>query len=227
MSDTCSDFKFTRGERQANVKIGRGTESSNVIVFREQSCRTAVPPTDPCQADGSCTNKYKCWDHSDFTIALTTTTFSTKTGAIYDADIEVNAANNTVTLPESKRVEYDLQAIMTHEIGHFIGIAHSSDESAVMAPTYSPGSIAQRKLSADDVAAVCAIYPPKSGLVCAPEPRGGFGDEDPNATNPKACAVSSGVGSGALPVAALTIMGLGVLGAARRARRRTDLGRRS
>jgi len=163
----------------------------------------------------------------DGTLAKTSVTYNDETGEIYDADIEVNAANNTVTLPESKRVEYDLQAIMTHEIGHFIGIAHSSDDSAVMAPTYSPGSIAQRKLSADDIAAVCAIYPPKSGVVCAPEPRGGFGDEDPNPKMTKACAVSSGVGGGALPAAALTIMGLGVLAAARRARRRTDLGRRS
>src|SRR5688572_16638895 len=74
VSDTCSDFKFTRGARQAKVQIGKGTETSNAIVFREESCRTAAPQADPCQADGSCTNKFHCWDHSDFTIALTTTT---------------------------------------------------------------------------------------------------------------------------------------------------------
>lgn len=166
----------------------------------------------------------------DGTLAKTSVTYNDQTGEIYDADIEVNAANNTVTLPGSKTIEYDLQAILTHEVGHFIGIAHSSDDSAVMAPTYSPGSIAQRQLTADDIAAVCAIYPPKSGVACNPEPRGGFGDEDPNGTTTKACAVSSlpGESSGlARPAAAFAIMGLGVLAAARRARRRTGLGRRS
>ena len=46
VSDTCSDFKFTRGTRAPDVLVGRGTESSNVIVFRETSCRTAAPPND-------------------------------------------------------------------------------------------------------------------------------------------------------------------------------------
>jgi len=169
----------------------------------------------------------------DGTLAKTSVTYNDETGEIYDADIEVNAANNTITLPGSKKIEYDLQAILTHEVGHFIGIAHSSDDSAVMAPTYSPGSIAQRKLTADDIAAVCEIYPPKSGVICSPEPRGGFGDEDPNATTTKACAVSSGAASGGESgmlrgaAASLSIMGLGVLAAARRARRRMDLGGRS
>ncbi len=166
----------------------------------------------------------------DGTLAKTSVTYNDETGEIYDADIEVNAANNTVTLPGSKKIEYDLQAILTHEVGHFIGIAHSSDDAAVMAPTYSPGSIAQRQLTADDIAAVCAIYPPKSGVACNPEPRGGFGDEDPNGTTTKACAVSSLPGESrglARPAAAFAIMGLGVLAAARRARRRTGLGRRS
>jgi len=161
----------------------------------------------------------------DGTLAKTSVTYNDETGEIYDADIEVNAANNTVTLPESKKVEYDLQAILTHEVGHFIGIAHSSDDSAVMAPTYSPGSIAQRKLTPDDIAAVCEIYPPRSGLVCNPEPRGGFGDEDPNGTPTKACAVSAP--GDARGLAGFAIMGLGVLVAARRARRRIALGRRS
>ena len=48
VSDSCSDFKFTRGARQANVKVGKSSETSNVVVFRETSCRD-VAVSDPCQ----------------------------------------------------------------------------------------------------------------------------------------------------------------------------------
>jgi hypothetical protein len=167
----------------------------------------------------------------DATLAKTSVTYNDETGEIYDADIEINTANNDMTITDPpKKVEYDLQSIITHEVGHFIGIAHSSQASAVMAPTYSPGSIALRKLSPDDVEAVCTIYPPKSGVACTPEPRGGFSDSCGNAEVKKGiCSVSSApaeAGSSA-PAASFAVVGLGVLAAARRARRSHRLGRRS
>lgn len=111
----------------------------------------------------------------DGTLAKTSVTYNDETGEIYDADIEVNAANNTVTITDDpKKIEYDLQAILTHEVGHFIGIAHSPDPAAVMYASYSPGSIAQRTLTPDDVSAVCTIYPPNDGRACNTDPRGGF-----------------------------------------------------
>ena len=167
----------------------------------------------------------------DGTLAKTSVTYNDETGEIYDADIEVNAANNTVTLPGAKKVEFDLQAILTHEVGHFIGIAHSSGGSAVMAPTYASGSIAQRTLTPDDVAAVCAIYPPKSGVACVSEPRGGFSEScGAVATKKGLCSVSSPPASGhdgSGSTASLALMGLGVLTVARLARRSHGRGKRS
>ena len=162
----------------------------------------------------------------DGTLAKTSVTYNDETGEIYDADIEVNAANNTVTVSDPpKKVEFDLQAILTHEVGHFIGIAHSSDGSAVMAPTYASGSIAQRKLTKDDVAAVCTIYPPNGGRACVSEPRGGFSDSCGNAATKKGlCSVSSvpaEAEAGGGPAASLALLGLGAVAAARLARRST------
>lgn len=111
----------------------------------------------------------------DATLAKTSVTYNDETGEIYDADIEVNTANNTVTITDDPRkIQYDLQAILTHEAGHFIGIAHSADPGAVMYASYSPGSTTQRKLTPDDVKAVCAAYPPNNGVACNTVPRGGF-----------------------------------------------------
>lgn len=128
----------------------------------------------------------------DGTLAKTSVTFNEETGEIYDADIEVNAAFNEVTITDDvRKVQYDLQSILTHEVGHFIGIAHSSDQNAVMFEAYSPGSTALRALTPDDVQAVCAAYPPNDGVRCNTEPRGGYspfcGDEE---VEKSSCAVA-------------------------------------
>jgi hypothetical protein len=143
----------------------------------------------------------------DGTLAKTSVTYNDETGEIYDADIEVNTANNTVTITDDPaKVQYDLQAIMTHEVGHFIGIAHSADPSAVMFASYSPGSTAQRTLTPDDVDAVCAVYPPESNVVCNTEPRNGFSATCDDAKEKSICSVS-GVGShDANPAYGLAIM---------------------
>lgn len=129
----------------------------------------------------------------DGTLAKTSVTYNDDTGEIYDADIEVNTANNTVTITDDPaKVDYDLQAILTHEVGHFIGIAHSPNPDAVMFASYSPGSLAQRKLTDDDVEAVCAIYPSTSTAACNTTPRGGFSGscDDPEKTG--LCSVQPG-----------------------------------
>jgi hypothetical protein len=109
------------------------------------------------------------------TLAKTTVTYDNDTGEILDADIELNHAFNEFTTTDDN-VVYDLQSILTHEIGHFIGIDHSPDFYATMTPGYDQGSIELRSLETDDIDAVCAIYPPERQAICSPDPRGGLGD---------------------------------------------------
>jgi len=123
----------------------------------------------------------------DGTLAKTSVTYNDETGEIYDADIEVNSANHAISVGTGK-VYYDLQSILTHEAGHFIGIAHSGNGSAVMAPTYSEGTIGQRLLTPDDVEAVCTAYPPDNGVACNSQPRGGFSNDPGGVPRKMACA---------------------------------------
>lgn len=156
----------------------------------------------------------------DGTLAKTSVTYNDETGEILDADIEVNTANNTVTITDDPaKVEYDLQAILTHEVGHFIGVAHSPDPAAVMFASYSPGSTTQRQLHPDDIAAVCAIYPADRGVACNTEPRGGFG---PTCADPEPkgiCSIQPGGASASFGVAAI-FAGSGFLAARARRRRK-------
>ena len=94
------------------------------------------------------------------TLALTTVTFDIPTGEIYDADIEVNATEPLSAGDPVPPDRYDLQSILTHEAGHFFGLAHSHDPSAVMWPSFEVGADSLRFPSADDTAAICTVYPP-------------------------------------------------------------------
>jgi MYXO-CTERM domain-containing protein len=175
VSDKCSDFTFTRGPRIANAPVGSGTQASNVLVFREVACRDVVPPSDTCQSDGSCANKYRCWDHFDSVIGLTTVTYSTRTGVIYDADIEFNAAPHldgtsflftTIssppcpeTAPAVTCTAYDIQNTATHEIGHVLGFDHVELPSSLMAPTAPMGETSKRAIDPGTAGGFCSTYP--------------------------------------------------------------------
>jgi hypothetical protein len=129
----------------------------------------------------------------DDTLAKTTVTFDHETGAILDADIEVNYALNEFTVGDA-RVVYDLQSVLTHEIGHFIGLDHSPDPSATMNAAYIEGDTSLRTLEVDDITAVCTVYPPNRPGVCAPTPRGGLAHDcaqDGGADSASGCAFAA------------------------------------
>jgi MYXO-CTERM domain-containing protein len=159
------------------------------------------------------------WPHNDSanTLGLTTVTFDVTTGEIYDADMEINS-----TLPlsvgDASQSAYDLESVVTHEAGHFFGLAHSPDMDTTMYAFYTEGSTAKRILAADDMAGICAIYDPSgtrsvdtwtsadggawtsdpavSEGACDPTPRHGF-QSACSSPQKSGCAVAPGPASGA------------------------------
>ncbi|XP_022939137.1 metalloendoproteinase 2-MMP-like [Cucurbita moschata] len=55
---------------------------------------------------------------------------------------------------------YDVETVALHEIGHLLGLYHSSVEGAIMWPTIMRG--ATKGLHADDIAGIKALYTPTS-----------------------------------------------------------------
>ena len=78
---------------------------------------------------------------------------------IYDADVYTNTA---VALYSSREAgcsaEYDIDGIMTHEVGHVIGLGHSSVAGATMYPSISACNTSARSLAADDIAGRDDLY---------------------------------------------------------------------
>ncbi len=175
LAHSCSDFEFIRGPRITDPKVGKGTEDDNVLTFREENCRDVVALTDPCQADGSCGNKFKCWEGGDATIALTTSTYSTRTGIVFDSDIEFNAGKSqdgtrflftTISSPPCPEgmetafcTAYDIQNTATHEIGHMVGFDHVNRTDATMSPTAPLADLAKRVIDSGTGAGFCGTYP--------------------------------------------------------------------
>lgn len=87
---------------------------------------------------------------------------ATQLGQILDADIYFDPGNPQVTfatpaaLPASPQ-SYDLESILTHELGHFLGFSHSAVWSAMMYPyAPAPGTFTGTRPSAQQLDAPLA-----------------------------------------------------------------------
>lgn len=102
---------------------------------------------------------------------------STFVGEILDADILLQPVSSTFTFATpaalaSNPAAYDLESVLTHELGHFFGFGHSAVWRAVMFPYVpAPGTFLGGRpsaqtpdapLSDDDRTAVRALYPDPS-----------------------------------------------------------------
>jgi MYXO-CTERM domain-containing protein len=147
-------------------------------------------------------------------LAFTWLTYNTETAEIYNVDVEINSFTLNLTVAEPPLVQWDLSAILTHEIGHFLGLGHSGDASATMWWQYDQNSIEQRSLEPDDEAGICEIYPPGRKVGAACEPRHGFSRDC--ATKDTGCSVAPG--GSKRSIAGLLALGLAVAAARRIAR---------
>jgi hypothetical protein len=98
------------------------------------------------------------YDDTENTIALTTVNYGVEDGRIFEAKTEVNSENQPLSTEEPPLSgTYDLQAVFTHEAGHFLGLAHATETTSIMYAFYQAGAI---QLTSDDVSGICTIYPP-------------------------------------------------------------------
>lgn len=80
-------------------------------------------------------------------------------GRITDADIVLSRAIDFTTGIDAVAGAYDAESVLTHEIGHLMGLDHTGLVRATMAPFTDRGDVHQRTLALDDAIAAGMLYP--------------------------------------------------------------------
>ena len=87
---------------------------------------------------------------------VTTIWYNTSTKYIFEADISINTAYSYfVSLAGTG---YDLISVMTHELGHALGLADCTDTEATMYGYMNPQETKKRTLATDDLNGLNALY---------------------------------------------------------------------
>lgn len=178
--------------------------------------------------DGGNTNAVMfVWDwtgalHDPSAFAVTTVWHRRSTGEILDADMEINERRGPYGIcPDegcsTSEDRVDLENVVTHEIGHYLGMAHTVEAGATMFASAVAGETLKRTLETDDIEGICAAYPLGSPEgECDYEPRGGM-----DLTCEDGCGCGCSVpGQRATPAWAIALIALFAL-RARASRRRS------
>ena len=191
----CSSLKLVEGARTTKREAGwspQDLDPQNVLIFRKQKCSAVVPTGTTCTGNGDCANTWDCWEYGANALAVTTTSFNKTNGTIYDADIEFNLPDYLFTVVDAPAcpmgacalncVCTDIQNATTHEIGHLLGLDHSTRLGSTMHPRTDSGELVKRTIDPGTASFVCDVYP-STGLVRVPLADGKY---------PAGCGVAPG-----------------------------------
>src|SRR5690242_14966327 len=163
----------------ARRALARWSSLSNINFIVTWSSATSVSPADA--GDGislltiAATPENEAFN-SDSTTGRTRVFFDPETGNIAEADVSINPrprAEDGTELQfstDGTPGTYDLEATFTHEIGHLLGLDHSSVLSSTMQGrqayngTFGLPAMTERTLSEDDRQKIRGLYGPKLRL---------------------------------------------------------------
>jgi hypothetical protein len=133
MTPNCTSFRATYGGTTAQQ--WSSFDGVNVLIWNPQ-----IPNPQFAQA-----------------LALMIPNVNQSNGDFLDVDIVFNSSYSWSTQPTGQ--QFDVLGTTTHEIGHLVGLDHTSVPDASMFATAAPGLCPCRTLKQDDIDGVCAIYP--------------------------------------------------------------------
>lgn len=102
------------------------------------------------------------WPFAREQLAVTVSTYDLD-GNMIGVDVLVNGESDYALLPDGEdstfSTHHDLAAVLTHEMGHVLGLDESPDDrDATMWPYIRGGDVHQRTISEDDEAGIVAAY---------------------------------------------------------------------
>lgn len=183
------DLAITQDPETTTLRAGPQREEPNPNVL------AYVPPDE--------------WEGDRRAFAVTKIWYNGRNGHILGADILFNGNMDPFAIcPEAgcPRDEVtDLANVLTHEVGHFLGLAHSDVKGATMWCDAAPGDTDKRTLDADDIDGLCSMYGPSAYGIALRK-----GSSGPSVHGESSCSVGASRGGSMVPVATLVVLLLGV-----------------
>jgi MYXO-CTERM domain-containing protein len=150
-----------------------GTEVRSAAVMASEAWRgfsdvpdvtieDGAPPEYNANRRGNAIYYLEKWPFESNQLAVTLVTYR-QTGEVIGVDVLVNGSKSFKLYSEGEQPQqaeqYDLAAVLTHEIGHVLGLGESYDHpEATMWPQIRTGEFTQRTLADDDQDGVIAAY---------------------------------------------------------------------
>jgi predicted Zn-dependent protease len=135
------------------LAIQRAAETWNAVRAGQPRLNIALGP------NAEVTIKFcrEKWRGDTIDLGKSQFTANLRDGTVAAATIELNECDHAFTAPgEATTGGWDLQAVITHELGHVLGLGHSDNPAAVMHPNGRGAEL--RKPHSDDMTALALIY---------------------------------------------------------------------
>ncbi len=135
------------------LAVQRAVETWNAVRVGQPRLIVALGPS-PDVTIKFCRGK---WHGDTIDLGKSEFTASLNDGVVTAAIIELNECDHLFTAPhEGATGRFNLQAVVTHELGHVLGLGHSDNPAAIMHPNGRCAEV--RKPQTDDKTALALIY---------------------------------------------------------------------
>ena len=143
-SQSGTSFRYSYGGQVSDTATSM--DNRNVIIFRNASNGGAIAST------------YSWWNSSTLQIVDSDIVFWDGGFSFYTGSTQCGTTPDNPTVQTIGSSAY-IEDVATPELGHALGLSHSSDSAATMYPSYSYCSQEMRTLGSDDIAGMHALYP--------------------------------------------------------------------
>lgn len=146
-----SRIAFSRG---ADLSLQKANDDGINVVFWAELYKTQVLGNKNFRVEG----------FVGLTVLVNDTAGPTN-GLIRNADIILNGYELTWTTdPATDPNAYDVEEIVTHEVGHVLGLDHSGVVGSTMYGRFTTGEVRRRTLDHDDIHGASSLYPDQDQL---------------------------------------------------------------